>query len=203
MFGRKGADNAASETQENAADAAAATRTVESSQGSPRSASPSLARRTVEAPGSRRSVGPGSEERKLTVGKGLSLAGEINSCDILVVEGKVEAKLTEGKLLEITEAGQFRGNVEIENADIAGRYDGQLVVHGRLTVRATGRISGMVKYGELEISAGGQIIGELQVTGSAAQPQEASGKGPGGFKNAARFAALSEDDDKSTERKSA
>ena len=59
--------------------------------------------------------------------------------DILVVEGKVEAKLTEGKLLEITESGQFRGSVEIENADIAGRYDGQLVVHGRLTVGGTER----------------------------------------------------------------
>ena len=68
----------------------------------------------------------------------------------------------DGKMIEITECGQFRGSVEIENADIAGRYDGQLVVHGRLTVRSTGRISGTVKYGELEVNAGGQIIGEIQ-----------------------------------------
>ncbi len=42
-------------------------------------------------------------DKKLTVGKGLSLAGEITSCDILVVEGKVEAKLSDGaSCLEIT-----------------------------------------------------------------------------------------------------
>ena len=131
--------------------------------------------------------------RTLTVGEGLSLSGEINSCDILVVAGKVEAKLTDGKLLEINETGQFRGSVEIENADIAGRYDGQLVVHGRLTVRSTGRISGMVKYGELEINAGGQIIGELQVTGGGAATQAPTGNG--GFKSANKFTSLLDEEE--------
>jgi cytoskeletal protein CcmA (bactofilin family) len=134
-----------------------------------------------------------SEERRLTVGKGLSLSGEISACDSLIVEGKVDAKLSEGKLLEITESGQFRGTVEIENADIAGRYDGQLTVHGRLTIRSTGRISGMVCYGELEINAGGQIIGELQVVGEG-KPAAAAPSGKG-FKNAAKFTSLIEDEE--------
>jgi cytoskeletal protein CcmA (bactofilin family) len=151
--------------------------------------------------GRRSSANSADSGRKLIVGDGLSLSGEITSCDILVVAGKVEAKLTDGKLLEINETGQFRGSVEIENADIAGRYEGQLVVHGRLTVRSTGRISGMVKYGELEVSAGGQIIGEMQVTGGGAQ---ATSTGSGGFKSAAKFTSLLEDDETSaTDRKSA
>lgn len=189
MFGRKGAEDE-HETQGTPSEMASTPATA------PRTASPNLARRVV--PGSSRSSS--GEERKLTVGKGLSLAGEIASCDVLVVEGKVEAKLSEGKLLEITESGQFRGNVEIENADIAGRYDGQLIVHGRLTVRATGRISGMVKYGELEVNAGGQIIGEMQITGAGASDQRAPA-----FKSAAKFVAPAEDEDmlKATERKSA
>lgn len=131
----------------------------------------------------------GNDERKLTVGKGLSLSGEIAACDVLVVEGKVEAKLSDGQMLEITETGQFTGAVEIQNADIAGRYDGDLTVHGRLTIRGTGRISGIVKYGELEVNAGGQIIGEMQAVGSGAA---ASGKS--NFKNAAKFTANPEDD---------
>ena len=139
----------------------------------------------------RQTASEGSTERRLTVGKGLSLSGEISACDSLVVEGKVEAKLSDGKLLEITESGQFRGTVEIENADIAGRYDGQLTVHGRLTVRSTGRISGMVCYGELEINAGGQIIGEVQVVGEA----KANANGGKGFKSAAKFTSLIEEDD--------
>lgn len=127
------------------------------------------------------------DERKLTVGKGLSLAGEITACDVLVVEGKVEAKLSDGKMLEITESGQFRGSVEIENADIAGRYDGDLTVHGRLTIRGTGRITGIIKYGELEVNAGGQIIGEMQVVGGGAGAQQKPN-----FKPAAKYAAAQE-----------
>jgi len=175
-----------------------------SNQHAPRAASPARvvsAARGIESlvtGGRSRSSSNEKDERKLTVGKGLSLAGEITSCDILVVEGKVEAKLSDGKLLEITEAGQFRGSVEIDNADIAGRYDGQLVVHGRLTVRSTGRISGMVKYGELEVNAGGQIIGEVQV--GAGEVQKTSGGN--NFKNAAAKLAFAEETDEQ-ERKSA
>lgn len=201
MFGRKdNMDETTEDTQaqETTTQAAATPRTPAAEQ--PRAMSPASAplagRRQMEMPrgGARRSaperdrVGLGGEERKLTVGKGLSLSGEITACDVLVVEGKVEAKLSDGKLLEITETGQFRGSVEIENADIAGRYDGDLTVHGRLTIRGTGRVSGMIKYGELEVNAGGQIIGELQVVGGGA----ASGSN---FKSAAKFTSASDEED--------
>jgi len=191
MFGRKGNED---ETRENVTQESAhvAVRTPESNTGTAnRAAAPTIARRVVDIPSSRRMSSNTDAEKKLIVGKGLSLAGEITSCDVLVVEGKVEAKL-----LEITEAGQFRGSVEIENADIAGRFDGQLVVHGRLTIRSTGRISGMVKYGELEINAGGQIIGELQVTGGGSQAS-----GGSNFKSAAKFTALTEEESATSERK--
>jgi cytoskeletal protein CcmA (bactofilin family) len=189
MFGRKNGEEAVQETltnTNNTQETLLAPRMTEPSATAQRALSPATStRRVVDIPSSRRSSSAASsgEERKLTVGKGLSLAGEIASCDILVVEGKVEARLTDGKLLEITESGQFRGSVEIENADIAGRYDGELVVHGRLTVRSTGRISGVVRYGELEINAGGQVIGEMQVVNAAQQAET------GGFKSAARHTA--------------
>jgi len=196
MFGPK--DKNRSEVQETHAEDASSSVPAVQTSGLPRASSPSSSGRRLPEVG-RRSSASATDGRKLIVGDGLSLSGEITSCDILVVAGKVEAKLTDGKLLEINESGQFRGSVEIENADIAGRYDGQLVVHGRLTVRSTGRISGMVKYGELEVSAGGQIIGEMQVTGGGAQAT-----GSGGFKSAAKFTSLIEDEDAgSDERKSA
>ena len=205
MFGprSKNGENEAAETPTNESAPAARTPTEPAVRGPSPMMTP---RRGTEPLVARRSSAASEgSERKLTVGKGLSLAGEITSCDILVVEGKVEAKLSDGKLLEITEAGQFRGSVEIENADIAGRYDGQLVVHGRLTVRSTGRISGTVKYGELEVNAGGQIIGEVQVAGGGVQGAATSGSN--GFKNAAKFTSIldeeDEDEAKAEQRKTA
>ena len=179
------------------------TTSEETSAASIRTEQPGLPRAAASArrlPDVRRATPASTEGRKLFVGDGLSVSGEITSCDVLVVAGKVEAKLAEGKLLEINETGQFRGSVEIENADIAGRFDGQLTVHGRLTVRSTGRISGMIKYGELEVSAGGQIIGEMQVMGGGSS--QAAMPGPGGFKSA-KFTSLLDDESSDEQRKSA
>lgn len=116
------------------------------------------------------------QQRRLTVGRDISLSGEISSCDVLVVEGTVEAKLRDGRNIEIAEAGLFKGSVEIDEADIAGRFEGDILVRGRLRVRSTGRIHGSIKYGELEVEAGGRLIGDIQSvdtaspSGAMAQP---------------------------------
>lgn len=123
---------------------------------------PLAAPRRVEMPARRNFSEAHEDVRRLTVGREITLTGEIATCDVLVVEGNVSATLRDGRLIEITEAGTFQGSVEIDNADIAGKFEGDLVVHDRLTVRSTGRITGRVQYGELEVQAGGQIIGEMQ-----------------------------------------
>jgi cytoskeletal protein CcmA (bactofilin family) len=100
--------------------------------------------------------------RKLTVGPDIALTGEISACDYLVVEGTVEARVREGRHIEIAESGLFRGTVEIDEADIGGRFEGEITVRGRLRVRSSGRIEGKVQYGELEVEAGGQLEGEIR-----------------------------------------
>ncbi|MBY6265836.1 hypothetical protein EI613_28545 [Azospirillum sp. 412522] len=115
------------------------------------------------------------EQRRLTVGRDISLTGEIGSCDVLVVEGTVEAKLREGRSVEIAESGLFKGSVEIEEADIAGRFEGDISVRGRLTVRSTGKITGSIRFGELAVEAGGQLVGDIQLYAAraAAAPAQA------------------------------
>ena len=113
------------------------------------------------------------EQRRLTVGRDISLTGEIGSCDVLVVEGTVEAKLREGRLVEIAETGLFKGSVDIEEADIAGRFEGDIAVRGRLTVRSTGKITGSIRFGELAVDAGGQLIGDVQLYGAGTKPAAA------------------------------
>ncbi len=101
------------------------------------------------------------DQRRLTVGRDISLSGEIGSCDVLIVEGTVEAKLREGRSIEVANGGLFKGSVEIDEADIGGRFEGDIAVRGRLVVRSTGRINGSVKYGELTVEPGGQLSGSI------------------------------------------
>lgn len=111
-----------------------------------------------------------SEQRRLIVGRDISLNGEIGSCDVLVVEGTVEAKLRDGRSIEIAETGLFKGSVEIDEADIGGRFEGDIIVRGRLTVRSSGKITGSIKYGELSVEAGAKLNGDIGLYSPAAKP---------------------------------
>ena len=103
-----------------------------------------------------------AEMRQLIVGREISLAGEITSCDRLVVEGSVEANLANCRDIEISDTGIYKGSASIEEAEIRGRFDGVLNVRRRLLIRASGRVAGTVRYGQLEIECGGQISGDVQ-----------------------------------------
>ncbi len=100
-------------------------------------------------------------ERMLTIGRGITMSGEIDSCDYLLVEGTVEAALKGASVLDISESGTFYGTVEIDEATVAGRFEGDITVNGRLTIRAGGIVTGSIAYKELEVESGAVIDGRL------------------------------------------
>ena len=106
-----------------------------------------------------------NEAKRLTVGRDICVRGEITACDVLVVEGRVEASISGSNLIEIAETGLFKGDAEIDEAEIAGRFEGNLVVRDRLFIAATGRVTGSVRYRRLEIALGGELVGDAQVIG--------------------------------------
>jgi cytoskeletal protein CcmA (bactofilin family) len=108
-----------------------------------------------------------TEMRKLIVGREITLSGEITSCDKLIVEGSVEANLNNCRDIEIAEIGLFKGSAAIEDAEIRGRFEGNLVVRKRLLIKASGRVSGTIRYGQIEIECGGQISGDIQAQAPA------------------------------------
>jgi cytoskeletal protein CcmA (bactofilin family) len=101
--------------------------------------------------------------QQLIVGQGISLTGEIAACDRLIVEGTVKVSLTQTRAIEVTETGRFTdGKADVEEAVIGGVYEGELTVRGRLLVRASGTVTGTVRYKELEIERGGKLGGKLR-----------------------------------------
>lgn len=102
---------------------------------------------------------------RLIVGPDVKLKGaEINDCDTLIVEGRVEATL-DSRIIRVAEQGAFSGTVSIDTAEIHGRFDGELTAHSQLFIHATGRVSGKIRYGKILIEEGGQISGDIQAIG--------------------------------------
>ncbi|EKV32205.1 hypothetical protein C882_3269 [Caenispirillum salinarum AK4] len=103
-----------------------------------------------------------STENTLIVGPNIKLKGEIAACDTLVVEGTIEAEM-DSHHIAIAKGGVFSGKVTVDTAEVAGSFDGNLTVRDRLLVRSTGRISGTVRYGALEVENGGRLAGTLDL----------------------------------------
>jgi cytoskeletal protein CcmA (bactofilin family) len=130
---------------------------------------PAVARRPVDLPPAPASRIDASQHdpKTLIVGREITLSGEITACERLLVEGKVEAALGDCRIIEISESGLFKGAAEIQEADVRGRFEGKLTVRGRLMIRATGKVTGEIRYGEIEIERGGTILGQIGAVADA------------------------------------
>lgn len=134
----------------------------------PRRSPPEIPRRSPpQIPGlqSRRAE-PGSigaaDSTRLVIGRDISLSGTITSCDSLIVEGHAEVVLQGAHTIEVTASGFFKGSAEVEEADISGLFEGELVARDQLILRAGGRINGTIRYGRIVIEAGGEVSGDMQ-----------------------------------------
>jgi cytoskeletal protein CcmA (bactofilin family) len=104
---------------------------------------------------------------KLVVGPGVKLKGaEIQDCDTLLVEGRVEATM-DSRFIQIADQGSFDGKVTIDVAEIRGRFSGELTARDHLIVHSTGRVFGKIRYGKIVVHEGGEVSGDIKSLNSA------------------------------------
>lgn len=140
---------------------------------------PEIPKRPLEIPtrgsaGRPANSGSNADGKKLTVGRDIRLAGEIGSCDILVVEGHVEAQIKECTRLEVSQGGKFIGSAQVDEAEISGKFEGELTAR-RVTIVNSAEINGKITYGSLQIENGARIKGELDYVESSDDGTSRSG----------------------------
>jgi cytoskeletal protein CcmA (bactofilin family) len=116
-------------------------------------ARPASGRDTVTAP----------ERRTLVVGRGISVQGTVQDAERLVVEGMVEASMIHAAELSVSLGGVFKGEIQVEDAEVAGTIDGTVTARGSLVVRASGVVLGTARCRRLQVEDGGQITGRIEM----------------------------------------
>src|SRR5260221_7044297 len=98
---------------------------------------------------------------KLIVGPNIKLRGvEIDDCDTLVVEGRVEATMV-SRAIQIAENGSFNGKVDVDIAEVRGAFQGEMTARRKLVIHASGRVSGKNRYGKMLVQEGGEMSGDI------------------------------------------
>ncbi|KGL62565.1 polymer-forming cytoskeletal protein [Polaribacter sp. Hel1_85] len=100
------------------------------------------------------------------VAKNTTIVGDIKSDGDFRIDGTLEGTLiTNGRVIIGTD-GFIKGNVEATNADIEGKFSGDLLVSNTLTIKTTADISGDVVIGKLSIEPGASFNATCSMKGA-------------------------------------
>ena len=85
------------------------------------------------------------------------------------MDGKFEGVL-KAKSLIVGQSGNVSGQISVETAEIRGTVSDHLTVQSKLTLRASGSISGSLSYSKIMLEEGGELSGTIEkIAQSAAE----------------------------------
>ena len=114
----------------------------------------------------------------VTIGEGVIVHGTITAMGRATVYGSLDGEVTASDVL-IGPSGRITGRLTADTVDIHGEGPAELTAWQSLTVRATGRLNGVIHYARLEVEPGGVVDGELiPLADSPSEPSVSSAHSP-------------------------
>ncbi|SFW43579.1 Polymer-forming protein [Sinomicrobium oceani] len=112
--------------------------------------------------------------------KNTRITGDIVSEADIRIDGKVEGNVKSSGRIVIGKDGFIKGKIECVNADIEGKFTGDLTVAEQLSLKSSAVIEGDVVVSRLSVEPGAAFNascnmkgGELKPLGKNAEPQKA------------------------------
>ena len=102
----------------------------------------------------------GTKDKSIFIGTDVVFKGSINAPNQAIVSGTVEGDLIAKDVL-IGAAGVVSGTTQADFIDVKGELNETVTSKNVLIVRSTGKVTGDVTYGEIEIERGGKIKGTM------------------------------------------
>ncbi|WP_347173168.1 bactofilin family protein [Polaribacter uvawellassae] len=108
---------------------------------------------------------PNAMERNI-LAKNTKIVGDLSSEGDFRIDGILEGTLeTKGRVI-IGLEGSVQGKVICDNADIEGKFSGELKVNKMLTIKATASIGGEVILGKLSVEPGAAFNASCTMKGA-------------------------------------
>ena len=102
------------------------------------------------------------------IGADAVFMGNLRGKGQFVVSGEVHGDAELEGALHLAVSGSWHGNIHAQQATVAGRIDGALIVSDKLEIGYTAVIRGKVSARTIAIAKGAIVDGEIEVTSDAA-----------------------------------
>ena len=109
-----------------------------------------------------------------TIGKGITIRGELVGDEDVKIEGRVEGKIQLAKNLVVGQAGIVEADVEAENINIGGTVTGNISAKNRVEIVASGTMIGDIKAPRVIVAEGAHFKGNVDMDTSRKSLQESS-----------------------------
>ena len=109
-------------------------------------------------------VEPGTGQNRIN--EGTSIKGDIHSKGFFRIDGSIEGKVSTPSKVVLGKTGFIKGTLTCENADIEGKFEGNLDVSGILSLKSTAYIVGDVVVGKLAVEPGATFNASCTMKGS-------------------------------------
>lgn len=117
-------------------------------------------------------------ERRAVIGPQIRIQGELSGDEDLVVEGKVEGKISVSKNLRIGSNAQVSAEIRASTVVIAGRVVGNVNAE-RVEIIASGYLEGNIRAPKIAIAEGAQFKGSVDMGGKGAGSGTPAAEKPG------------------------
>ena len=98
------------------------------------------------------------------IGETLHFKGELSAGEDLVIEGKVEGTVNQGKCcLTVKPKGELVANVNATKIFIEGRVEGDLAATVSVTIRESGEVTGNIVAPSVAIDEGATFNGSIEM----------------------------------------
>jgi len=110
------------------------------------------------------SVGPLVPDHQASlIGRTLLVKGEVLSDDEVVIEGKIEGKITVKNRVVVGKNGQVKADIEAREIVVRGRVNGNLQGHYRVEIVPEGVLNGNISAPKVVIADGAIFDGNIDM----------------------------------------
>jgi cytoskeletal protein CcmA (bactofilin family) len=122
-------------------------------------------------------------QEQATIGKSLTIKGEVTGSESLYIDGKVEGSINlSGNRITIGRNGQVNANINAREVVVLGKVKGNLNASDRVDIRSEGSLTGDVGAQRISIEDGAYFKGGIDIRKAG---QKTDGKEPVLFGTAA------------------
>lgn len=116
------------------------------------------------------------EVRNAVIGPNIRIQGELSGDEDLVVEGRVEGKISVSKGLRVGPQAQVNAEVKAHHVTIAGRVVGNVTATEKVEILPSGILEGNIRSPKIAIAEGAQFKGSVDMGGKV-QPEPPAAHG--------------------------